>query len=103
MGKNYSDEFKEHMETFFEGCQIVSQMYYNTRPCDPVIVKCKFLRKHAIISDDMHGKLAFVNYETGNVHRRGSGNRPSKKAYGNIYDEYNGMEHMGVRGPGTDK
>jgi len=102
MREEYILDFEGRLELFLGHFRDMSRDHYSqVEGCGPVIIKQKLLTRseRVLLSDDMNGKLAYIDCNTGDINGICGGNKSSKRIYGNIYDEDVGMKNMGPRGP----
>jgi len=91
--------FKEHLEIFVKGCQMISdkhmERYENLEK--PVISHTEGKRYVKLIRNgSVH---CFVDKTNGDVLKAAGWKAPAKHARGNIFDEHNGLGSMGEYGP----
>ena len=87
-------DFKEKLESFYEGCQRIRAEYHAANKSEN---KAKWKRYVRI---ENPGAFCFVEIETGEVFKGGNWKAPAitKTKRGNIFDEHNGLRHIGPFG-----
>lgn len=91
--------FNEHLETFVNGCQMISDKHMERYPRleKPVITYTEGKRYVKLARDgSVH---CFVDMTNGDVLKAAGWNKPAKHARGNIFDDHNGLRWMGEYGP----
>lgn len=87
--------------SWFNACQNKLQKYY--QDCNYTLRNAKLNiipgKKYIKIAQEGSGVWCFVNSENGDVLKAAGWNAPAKHARGNIFDESNGMKHIGPHGP----
>ena len=94
------DNFDKNFEIFFEGCKKINFDYMDRE--FPSLQKEDFsYRKGRRYIKVIRGGSVhcFVDRTNGDVLKAASWSTPAKHARGNIFDAYNGLEHMNEYGP----
>lgn len=99
-GGHTQNEFNVALQSFYGGCQRISNDYYakNFPNNPPGAWELQRLQKRIRIVHD-HSVHCFVDMATGDVLKAAGYKAPAKHARGNIYDEKNGLGSMGPYGP----
>lgn len=96
-----SDEFKAKMQSFFDGCVDIYNVYMNNN--FPNNQKDSFEMQYGsrYVKVVRNGSAhCFVDISNGDVLKSASWNAPAKKARGNIFNSDNGlsgMDHYGAK------
>jgi hypothetical protein len=96
----FERDFGPALQRFVEGCQRINHEHMTEHY--PRLPKPEFkleelkVRYRVRRDGSVH---AFVCKNTGDVLMPASWSKPAKHARGNIFDEHNGLEKMGVYGP----
>lgn len=100
-------DFNEKLESFIEGCQkLINENYsINFKNLTHPVLKLdggkKYLRISLFRPDGTPdgGVYCFIDTTNGDVLKPASYKAPAKHARGNIFDNWNGLKHMGPYGP----
>jgi hypothetical protein len=91
----YNPDFEVKLASYVEGCERIYSRHLG-RPC-PKFGVDRLQKRIRIISE--HSAHSFVDIETGDVLKAAGWKVPAKHARGNIFDESNGLKHIGPFGP----